>query len=176
MYFDTTTATGSATRLASGTWILDPERSAVAFSVPLLFGAIGRVRGGFGRYRGTLDLEARPAIELVLDAESIDTGNARRDRHLRSVAFFDAAAHPEVRFESESVALDGETLRVTGTLWAAGESAPLEVSATVRPAGEELELEASAVVDQRELGMTYSPLGILRPPARLTVHGRLTRW
>ena len=30
--------------------------------------------------------------------------------------------------------------------------------------------------DQRKLGMTYSPLGTLRPPARLTVRGRLARW
>jgi hypothetical protein len=46
----------------------------------------------------------------------------------------------------------------------------------VRPVDEEFEIEASAEVDQRNLGMTYSPLGTLRPPARLTVRGRLTRW
>lgn len=176
MYFDTTTAAGSASELARGTWILDPDRSSLEFRVPLLYGVIGTVKGSFGRYRGTLDLDARPAIELAIEADSIDTGNAKRDKHLRSVDFFDAEAHPEVRFESESAALDGETLHVTGTLRAAGESAPLDVTATLRPVGEEFELEASAVVDQRELGMTWSPLGTLRPPARLAVRGRLVRW
>jgi polyisoprenoid-binding protein YceI len=176
MYFDSTTATGPTSELARGTWILDPERSSVEFRVPLLFGVIGTVKGGFSVYRGTLDLDARPAIELVAGADSIDTGNAKRDAHLRSADFFDADAHPEVRFESESAALDGETLRVHGTLRAAGRSAPLDVTATVRPAGEDLEIEASAEVDQRQLGMTYSPLGTLRPPARLIVRGRLVRW
>lgn len=176
MYFDTKTATGPASALATGTWILDPDRSSVEFRVPLLFGVIGTVKGGFGRYRGTLDMEARPGIELSIVAESIDTGNAKRDAHLRSAAFFDAEEHPEVRFESESAELDGEELRVRGTLRAGGGSAPLDVSATVRPAGEEFEIEASAEVDQRKLGMTYSPLGTLRPPARLTVRGRLVRW
>jgi polyisoprenoid-binding protein YceI len=175
MYFDTTTA-GSADQLTRGTWILDPDRSSVEFRAKLLFGVIGTVKGGFTRYRGTLDLDARPAIELAIEADSVATGNARRDEHLRSADFFDAAAHPEVRFESESVALDGAALHVTGTLRAAGESVPLDLTATVRASGEEFEIEASAVVDQRRLGMTFSPLGTLRPPATLTVRGRLVRW
>jgi polyisoprenoid-binding protein YceI len=175
MYFDTTMA-GQASRLTSGTWILDPDRSSVEFRIRLLYGAVGTVKGGFTRYRGTLDLGARPAIELAIEAESLDTGNARRDEHLRSADFFDAEAHPEVRFESDSVALDGETLHVRGALWAAGGSASLDITATVRPLGDDLEIEASAEVDQRELGMTWSPLGTLRPPARLTVRGCLVRW
>jgi polyisoprenoid-binding protein YceI len=176
MYFDTTTATGPASELARGTWILDPDRSSVEFRVPLLFGRFGTVKGGFNSYGGTLDMEARPAIELTIEADSIDTGNARRDAHLRSDAFFDAADHPQVRFESESAALDGETLHVSGTLRAGGGSAPLDITATVRPVDGEFEIEASAEVDQRKLGMTYSPLGTLRPPARLSVRGRLARW
>jgi polyisoprenoid-binding protein YceI len=176
MYFDTTTATGPASELARGTWILDPDRSSVEFRAPLLFGVIGTVKGGFTVYQGTLDMGARPAIELTIRADSVDTGNARRDAHLRSADFFDAEEHPTVRFTSESAALDGETLRVRGILRAGGGSAPLDVSATLRTVGEELEIEASAEVDQRKLGMTYSPLGTLRPPARLTVRGRLVRW
>jgi len=176
MYFDTTTATGPASELARGTWILDPARSSVEFRVPLLFGRIGTVRGCFTSYRGTLDMEARPGVELTIEAAGVDTGNPKRDKHLRSADFFDAEEHPEVRFESESAELEGETLRVRGTLHAAGRSAPLDVTATVRPSGEEFEIEASAEIDQRQLGMTYSPLGTLRPPARLTVRGHLVRW
>lgn len=176
MYSDTETAAAPASQLEKGTWILDPERSSVEFRVPLLYGVIGNVKGGFTRYRGTLDLGARPAIELAIDAAGIRTGNARRDAHLRSADFFAAEEHPEVRFESESAALDGETLHVRGTLRAAGASTPLDVTATVRSFGEELEIEARAEVDQRKLGMTWSPLGTLRPPAHLTVRGRLVRW
>lgn len=176
MYFDTETAAGPAGQLERGTWILDPGRSRVEFRVPLLYGVIGTVKGGFTRYRGTLDLEARPAIELAIEADSIRTGKAKRDAHLRSVDFFDAEEHPEVLFESESAALDGETLHVRGTLRAAGASTPLDVTATVKSFGEELEIEAHTEVDQRKLGMTWSPLGTLRPPARLSVRGRLVRW
>lgn len=131
MHFDTTT-TGSTADLASGTWILDPERSSLEFRVRLLYGKVGTVKGGFGSFRGTLDLAAQPAIELAIAGDSIDTGNRRRDEHLRSAAFFDVAAHPEVRFESESAALDGEALHIDGLLRAAGESVPLDLTATVR--------------------------------------------
>jgi hypothetical protein len=40
---------------------------------------------------------------------------------------------------------------------------------------DEFEIEAKAVVDQRELGMTWSPLGMVRAPAKLLVRGRLVR-
>jgi polyisoprenoid-binding protein YceI len=176
MYFDTTTAGDPTSEVPRGTWILDPERSSVEFRVPLLFGKIGTVKGGFRRYRGTLDMDARPAIELTIEAGSLDTGNARRDEHLRSDAFFGVEKHPEVRFDSESATLDGARLHVRGTLRAGGGSAPLDITAMVRPVDDEFELEASAEVDQRKLGMTYSPLGTLRPPARLSVRGRLKRW
>jgi polyisoprenoid-binding protein YceI len=176
MYFDTDTATDSASQLAKGTWILDPARSSVEFRTRLIYGVIGTVKGGFTSYAGTLDLDARPAIELTIDAGSIDTGKGKRDEHLRSSDFFDAEEHPTVRFESEAAALDGETLHVTGTLHAAGCSAPLDVTATVRPVGEEFEIAAAAAVDPRALGMTWSPLGMVRGPATLAVRGRLVRW
>ena len=62
-----------------------------------------------------------------------------------------------------------------GELHAAGRHVPVEVEATLRQVGDELEVEASTRVDQRELGMTWSPLGITRAPSTLTVRGRLVR-
>jgi hypothetical protein len=53
---------------------------------------------------------------------------------------------------------------------------PLDLTATVAPVGDEFEIEAQAEVDQCRLGMTYSPLGMLRPPARLFLSGCLVRW
>jgi polyisoprenoid-binding protein YceI len=52
---------------------------------------------GNGCYDGTLELAARPAIQLTIDAASVDTDNARRDRHLRSPDVLTASEHPYVR-------------------------------------------------------------------------------
>jgi polyisoprenoid-binding protein YceI len=163
-----------AARPADGSWRLDPARSSVMFRVRHFYGLM-TVRGEFAEYDGTLDLGATPAVELTIRAMSLDTQLAKRDEHLRSEDFFDVERHPQVRFISETAAFDGDLLRVRGQLHAAGRQIPLELDATVRQIDGELEIEAVTQADQRELGMTWSPLGILRAPSTLIVRGRLVR-
>jgi polyisoprenoid-binding protein YceI len=162
--------------ITDGTWRLDPARSSVEFHVRHFYGLM-TVRGRFARYEGALKLAASPAIALTIDADSLDTKHKRRDQHLRSADFFDTANHPQVRFLSDSATLEGDTLQVAGRLYAAGKHIPLDVHATLRDvrADNELEIEATALADHRELGMTWSPLGIMRAPSKLIVRGRLVR-
>jgi polyisoprenoid-binding protein YceI len=171
---DQTITTTPAAAIADGAWQLDPTRSSVAFHVRHFYGLMS-VKGEFADYDGTLDLAATPAVELTLQAASLDTKMAKRDEHLRSGDFFAVENHPQVRFASETAELDGDTLRVRGQLDAAGRQLPLELDATVREIAGELEIEAVTEVDHRELGMTWSPLGILRAPSKLIVRGRLVR-
>ncbi|MEA2136174.1 MAG: hypothetical protein QOC68_4083 [Solirubrobacteraceae bacterium] len=171
---DTVPVTRAAGGLATGTWRLDPSRSSVEFHVPHFYGLM-TVKGRFDRYRSSLDLSGRPAVELVIDADSLDTKVKPRDKHLRSDDFFDVVNHPQVRFAADAATLDGNTLTARGRLHAAGKDIPLDVDATITPVGDRFELEATALVDQRELGMLWSPLGITRAPSRLIVRGRLVR-
>lgn len=161
-------------RLNDGAWRLDPAHSSVEFHVRHFYGLM-TVKGAFADYDGTLNLGATPAVELTIQAASLDTKQGKRDKHLRSADFFDVERHPQVRFVSESASLDGATLRVRGQLHAAGRQIPLELAATVREIDGELEIEATTEADHRELGMTWSPLGILRAPSTLLVRGRLVR-
>src|SRR4051812_26049891 len=80
--------------IEQGVWRLDPSRATVGFEVAGFWGGLAKVRGRFGRYDGTLDLGREPAIELTIEASSLDTGNARRDKHLRSDDFFGVEANP----------------------------------------------------------------------------------
>jgi polyisoprenoid-binding protein YceI len=155
-------------------WRIDPPRSRVGFEVPYFYG-LATARGAFERYAGTLDLSAQPAADLTIDTESLDTKNKRRDAHLRSADFFDVASHPRMRFVSDSATLDGDRLRLRGRLHAVGESVPLELDAPLRRVGDELEVDATTYVDHRQLGMTWSPLGVIGSPSRLIVHARLVR-
>ena len=160
--------------IETGTWRLDPARSSVEFHVRHFYGLM-TVKGRFDRYQGTLDLSAHPAVELVIEADSLDTKQKQRDKHLRSDDFFDVANHPQVRFEADAATLDGDQLKAHGLLYAAGKHIPLDVDATVTPVGDEFEIEASALADHRELGMLWSPMGIMRSPSKLIVRGRLVR-
>ena len=155
-------------------WRIDAARSSVEFRSPTFWGLM-TVKGRFERYDGTLDLRREPAIELTINAASVDTGNATRDKHLRSSDFFDIENDPQVRFVSESAVLDGERLRVSGRLYAAGTSTPLELDATLRQDGDELDVDARTYTDHRRLGMSSGMLGMIRSGSELIVHGRLVR-
>ena len=155
-------------------WRIDPRRSSVEFHVRHLYG-LQTVKGRFERYDGTLDLAAQPSIELTIEADSLNTNNAKRDEHLRSAVFFNTANHPQVRFVSQRAALDGERLQVRGELHAAGKSIPIELDGTIRHDGDELEVDVTTFADHRRLGLTWNPLGIVRTPSKLIVRGRLVR-
>jgi polyisoprenoid-binding protein YceI len=157
-----------------GRWRLDPQRSSVEFRARHIWGLL-TVKGRFADYEGGLDLSADPAIELTIDAGSVQTGNRKRDEHLRSADFFDVEHHPRVRFVSDSVALEGGTLKVRGRLFARDRSIPLELDAVVREVDDGLEVEAATSSQHRALGMTWSPLGMIPPQSELLVSGYLVR-
>jgi polyisoprenoid-binding protein YceI len=167
-----TNASRHLSQTINGSWQLDPQRSSVEFRAAKLWGLV-TVKGHFEAYEGQLDLDGSPALELTIDAASVRTGIRKRDQHLRSPDFFDAENHPQARFRSDSVDLRDDRLKVRGRLSARGSSIPLELEAQVRPVDGGLEIEATTAAAHRELGMTWSPLGMIRPRSDLSVKGYL---
>jgi polyisoprenoid-binding protein YceI len=158
-------------------WQLDRSQSHIEFRIKHLWG-LTSVRGRFDDLAGTLNvgIDGRRRISLEIEAASLDTGNAQRDRHLRSGDFFDTPNHPLIRFESTEVADESpDRLRVSGRLEAAGRTVELRFPVDVSETDDEIDLHATVNVDQRELGMTWSPLGMVRGAASVTVNARLRR-
>ena len=117
----------------SGSWQLDPQRSSVEFRVRHFWGLI-TVKGHFDDYHGQLELSASPAIELTINAASLQTGNRKRDQHLRSTDFFDAEEAPARAVRLRLGPSAGDTLKVRGRLSARGRSIPVELE-RARPPG-----------------------------------------
>jgi polyisoprenoid-binding protein YceI len=161
-------------RAASGRWPVESDGSFAHFAVKTFWGLV-TVRGGFQRFDGSYEVDPHGAsIEMVIDADSIDTGNEKRDGHLRSADFFGIAEHPQVRFTSTSVRDAGDgLLQVEGHLEAAGRVVPLQFDAALRKVDDELQLEATTAIDPRDFGMHRGLLAMIRPPARLHVKARL---
>ena len=160
--------------VAPARWSVDRDETSVDFAVKTFWG-LATVRGRFDRFDGSYEVGPDGTrIELTIDADSLDTGNKTRDKHLRSTDFFGVAEHPELRFTSTRVrdAHDG-TLEVEGDLEAGGKVVPLEFDATVKQVDDALEVEATTTVDQQRLGMSSGQLGMIRRPATLHVKALL---
>ena len=164
----------AACALSQGAWELDPTRSTVSFAVPFWWG-FGTVKGRFRQFAGRLELGARPAIELTIDAASVETGSEWRDHRLRSEDFFAVARDPYIRFLSRTVCVEDDRLAVAGELMARGSRIEVEIDASVTAVDGEYELEAETFVMHSGLGMTWNPAQITRPWSRLSVGGRLVR-
>lgn len=104
--------------MTTNTWTIDASHSGIHFSVRHM--VFAKVRGRFGAYSGTLKLDeadlTRSAVEVEIDAESIDTGVADRDKHLRSADFLDVASFPKLRFVSKKIEKQGSGYLVHGEL------------------------------------------------------------
>jgi polyisoprenoid-binding protein YceI len=155
-------------------WALDQDATSVEFAVQTFWG-LSTVRGRFDRFDGRYeDGPDGTKIVLSVDADSLDTGNAKRDEHLRSGDFFHVAEHPQVRFTSTSVKRQGENvLHIEGELEAGGKTVPLRFNAWMQQHAGGIEIEAVTTVDPRELGMSSGLLGMIRPSATLHVDARL---
>jgi polyisoprenoid-binding protein YceI len=65
--------------------------------------------GRFNDFSGKLNLEGRaPVLEVQIKADSIDTGNGKREQHLKSPDFFNAKQFPTITFKSTSVQPSGD--------------------------------------------------------------------
>ena len=171
------TATEIQQRTAAPTrWVVDSDATSVEFAVRTFWGLM-TVHGRFDRFDGSYEVGPDgTTIELTIDADSLDTANATRDKHLRSTDFFHVGAHPQPRFTSTRVHhVTGEDLHVVGRLEAAGNVVELEFPAVVRQLGDALEIEATTTIDPRRLDMSTGRLGMIRPPASLHIKARLSR-
>jgi len=93
----------------AGTYTLDQSHSHVSFSARHLM--VTKVRGRFPVTEGKLVIAEDPtrsSVEAVIDVRAVDSGDPKRDEHLRSADFFDADNFPTVSFRSTKVVDKGD--------------------------------------------------------------------
>jgi polyisoprenoid-binding protein YceI len=90
---------------SASTWNVDQSHTTVGFTISHLFTS---VQGRFDEFEGSItfdpDAPKSTAVSATVVASSINTNNAKRDKHLRSADFFDVEKFPELTFTSTGVA------------------------------------------------------------------------
>jgi polyisoprenoid-binding protein YceI len=146
----------TTTLLPAGSWSVDPDRSRIEFQIKQ-FG-IAKVRGAFTALEGTLDVGDDARVRGSVSVASIDTGNHRRDAHLRSAEFLDAERFPTLSFESHAIEeRDATTFVIIGDL--AMHGVTREIALTAELPGAETErftLVVRGRVNRRDYGITPS--------------------
>ena len=180
-------ALGSAS-VASGaveSYTIDPVHSSVTFTIRNF---VTKVRGKFGRFSGTIRVDsAHPSqnvTEAVIEVASIDTGNQKRDTHLRSVDFFEVARFPVIKFRSTAwKPTGGSTFEITGDLTIKDVTKQILLQVTVSGAassnGEDQtsRWDATTTINKKEFNVKDPPLlgAALGDEVAITLHIEATK-
>ena len=174
--------TGSALRALlrdgtlAGEWTLDPSRSGVRVKTKVwglipVHGVFGEVSGN-----GTVSAAGTARGTMTVAAASIDTGNARRDTHLRSADFFETGSYPDLIFAAEDIRPAGQGVVVSGALTVHGRTRPLSFDGAVTVPGDgEAWLEAEVRINRGDFGLTWNQLGMVPMDYTLAIRAIFTR-
>jgi polyisoprenoid-binding protein YceI len=160
----------------AGSWTLDAARSQVRLATKSMWGMVP-VKGVFREVSGSGTVTAAGQVSgtLTVAAVSLDTKNRKRDDHLRSADFFDAANHPGITFSVEAITPAPGGVTVTGSLTVRGTTRPVSFGAAVSGDDAEVTLDAEVPVDRADYNLTFNQLGMMAMTSVITIHAVFTR-
>ncbi|GAB5495114.1 MAG: YceI family protein [Phycisphaerales bacterium] len=161
------------------TYAVDNGHSSVVFGVSYM--GVTNFYGRFNKVSGEYSIDpenpSASSLDISVDAESVDSNNEGRDKHLRGADFFSAKEFPQIRFKATSFeAGDDGSMNVTGELTLRGKTQT--ETATLVWMGEMDDprgmvrsgFEAELVIDRSDYGVNYGvESGALGDEVTLTI-------
>lgn len=148
---------------ATGIYNFDKAHSSIGFRVKHM--GLVDVPGYFRDFTGTVNYNGKDvtksSVEFTAKMESVDTGVAPRDKHLRNADFFEVEKYPEMTFKSTKIEKKGKNYVMTGDLTMKGVtkqvSLPLTVAGFVTDAkgGTKMGAVAETTINRRDFGVNY---------------------
>lgn len=121
------------------TYTIEPSHTQVAFTYSHM--GFSNITGRFDSVEGNLTYDPqapeKSSIEVTVDVNSVSTGVAKLDEHLKGVDFLDTASNPKATFKSTSATIAGPgKLKLAGDLTIHGVTLPTSFDVTVNKIGE----------------------------------------
>jgi len=153
--------------LRAETFKIDPVHSNIEFKVQHM--VISYVTGRFEKFSGEFFYEKKKFkkwnVAAEIETASINTGNEKRDGHLKSKDFFDSAKYPHMKFKSTQVTdYKKGKAKLHGILTLHGVEKPvvldLAVGGTAKDGMGNLRVgfEATGTINRKDFGMTFNKL------------------
>jgi polyisoprenoid-binding protein YceI len=155
----------SAAAAHAANWKVDQPHTTVGFSVSHIF---TNVQGRFDRFDGTIVFDPEKpesaVVRATVEAASINTNNAKRDKHLRSGDFFDVGKHPKISFESTGgiMEMTGNRGKLAGNLTIHGVTKPVVFDVVFRGQGKDpwgnvrAGFSASLDINRKDYGLNWN--------------------
>jgi len=167
---------------AASEWKVDPNNSAVQFSVRHL--GISTVQGNFTKLSGTVSLDdsdiSKSSVNASVDMSSVDTRVTARDNDLKG-KFFEVAQFPTMTFQSTKIWSTGQgTAKMAGNLTLHGVTKEIvfDVTGPTEPINQNGVMrrgaEATAKIDRGDFGITADP-GIVGDEVTITLDIEITQ-
>lgn len=146
-------------------WTLDPNHSDIQLKVKHL--AIANVTGRFKTFSGSVQSDneqfEHAAVQVELMADSLDTNNAERDKHLRSDLFLNAGKFPVITFTGKvAKANEGYELRGDLTIMTTTKAVTLHIEHTGTGTGRFNDVragfEVSGKISRKDFGLNFNLL------------------
>ena len=150
----------------SAPWEFDAAHTGVHFKVRHLM--VSYVRGDFEKFSGKIVYDegdiTKSTADITIEAASINTRVAKRDEHLRSPDFLDAAKYPTITFKSKRVEKAGDgKLKMTGDLTIRGvtKEAVLDIEGPTPPVKDpwgntRVGGTATTKINRKDFGLTWN--------------------
>jgi polyisoprenoid-binding protein YceI len=145
------------------TYKVNQAHSSVGFTIRHFVSDVdGRFKDFGGAIKYDKDNPANSTVQFTVQAASISTDNADRDKHLSSPDFFDVAKYPTLSFTSTSVKpRDAKTLDVTGDFTMHGVTKRITIPVTVQgavktPQGEKAGFRTNFSVNRMDYGVAWN--------------------
>ena len=153
--------TALATTIPAAAYTDDGVHSSAGFAVKHM---LATFRGSFARMHAELTVAGDGTAKLVgtVPVDSIVVKDENLAAHLQSPDFFDAEQHPQIRFESTDIAIDGQAVTVTGDLTIKGHTERVTAQGSIvgpieDPFGNtKVGLQLETVVDRTTFGLNWN--------------------
>lgn len=157
-------ALAASPALAADSYSFDKAHTTVLFQVRHI---LTTVTGKFKDFEGTIQVDkANPSaskVDFTIQAASIDTGEPKRDEHLRSADFFDVANNPKLSFKSTAIKASGkDSYQVAGDLTMRGVTRPVTLNVAFLGEGkdpwgnEKMGFDVSGTLNRKDFNINWN--------------------